>query len=87
MDVNAHKIVLKVAVDTAKFLPIYGLLQPLIKKKIVSPLATSVVIRKKEKNFSGVLVLQIQSIQIVFRVHIYPDSSVIQRLFMPDLLL
>ena len=37
-----------------------------------------------KKDFSGVLAFRIQSIQFLFRIHIYPDSWAIQRLSIPN---
>ena len=55
-----------------KFLSIHLFITAL-NNKIVSPLAASAVIRKNEIDFSGVLAVQIQTIQVLFWIHIYPD--------------
>ena len=43
-------------------------------RNIVPPLATTRVIHKNDEDPSRVLAFLIRRIQIVFRVHIYPDS-------------
>ena len=79
MDANLTNFT-KVTLDNLK-ISFHSLFATVPDKKIVQPLATSAVIHKNEENLSEVLTLWTQRIQILSRIHIYPESWAIRMVF------
>lgn len=60
---------------------------PFLKKKIVPPAASSAVKHKNEGSFSRFLAIRIQTIRVLFIIHVYLDSCTIRIFSIPGSLL